>query len=147
MKIILHITLLFITSFNLYADRSQTITFHNEIENNFRGSGVAINFKAWNRNSLPVTYGGFSLSTLKSDIALERNDRNQIYPFYGFIGSSLNYPISPFIELGMDIGDAILDKSSDGEIIEVDIYYSAGITITFNKVFDVSFYHKTYNLY
>ena len=147
MKIILHITLLFIISFNLYADKSQTITLHNEIDNDFRGSGISINFKAYNRNSLPIIYGGFSLNTLKSDIALETNDRNQIYPFYGFIGSSLNYPISPFIELGLDIGDAILDKSSDGEILEVDIYYTAGITITFDKAFDISLYHKTYNLY
>jgi|GEM_PF-6162915 len=147
MKKILLTTLLFILSHNLYAEQSQTIKLHNEIEDEIRGSGISINFKSWNRNSLPIIYGGFSISTLKANVPLENDARDQIYPIYGFIGSSLNYPISPFIELGLDIGDIIEDKSREGDIFEVDIYYSMGVTITFDKAFDISFYHKTYNLY
>ena len=92
-------------------------------------------------------YGGFSLNTLKANVPLKSNTRDEIYPAYGFIGSSLNFPVSPFIELGMDIGDLIDDKLSEGDLLEVDIYYSMGATITFEKAFDISLYHKTYNLY
>ena len=147
MKHILKFIILFLTSLNLYAQNAETIRVHNEIKEEHRGSGVSITFREWKRTILPITYGGFSFNTLKSNQPLEKDDRNRIYPIYGFMGMTLNYPISPFIELGVDIGDAFEDKVFEGDFLDVDIYYSIGLTFTYKKLFDLSLYHKTYDLY
>ncbi len=147
MKNISNFIILCLVSFNAYATQAESIRVNNEIKDEHRGAGISIVFKQWNRNSLPVTYGGLSINTLKSNFPLEKENRNQIYPVYVFMGITLNYPISPFLELGMDLGDALEDKIFEGDFLEVDIYYSYGLTITYKKAFDLSLYHKTYDLY
>ena len=147
MKKIFSFIAIFIINFNVYAEESTSIKFNNEIRDEHRGSGISITARQWNRNSLPVTYGGVSINTLKSNLSLEKENRNQIYPVYGFIGVTLNYPVAPFLELGIDLGDALEDKIFEGDSLDVDMYYSIGLTFTYKKAFDVSLYHKTYDLY
>jgi len=134
-------------SLNAHAQQGETIRIHNEILDEHRGNGVSVTFRQRESSALPISYGGFSFNTLKSNLALEKENRQRIYPIYGFAGLTLNYPVSPFIEFGLDLGDAIEDKITEGDIWDIDIYYAAGLTFTYRKDFDFSIYHKTYDLY
>ena len=147
MKIIFNFILLLLLSFNAHSGQSTTVRLNNEIRDAHRSSGIAVTFKEWKNESSAVMSYGISANTLKSNLDLESSGRNRIYPVYMFIGASLNYPISPFIELGADLGDLIADKAFEGDGTDVDAYYSLGMTFTYKKKIDVSLYYKIYDLY
>ena len=82
---------------------------------------------------------GFSFNYMSSDIPLEKADRREIFPVYGFLNFAAKMPVSPYVGFGIDIGDLLLDKADEGEIPEVDIYYLIGLRTQFNKLFKHTF--------
>ena len=147
MKKIFLISFAFITSFFtqvVMADAAMRI--NKDAEDQHESIGVAISLSEKPKNSpLQLTYG-VSFNTIKSNLALEKAGRNQIYPVYGFANLSFKYAVSPYIELGIDIGDALTDKAFEGDGSDVDVYYSFGIEVRVQKTIGVAFYHKTYDL-
>jgi len=113
--------------------------------NDFNDKETAIAFVIRDRRTSTET--GISISEITSDKSLERANRHNIYPVYAFASIFLDAPISPFLELGVDLGDLLIDKLDEGHALDTDIYYSAGLKIKFNKQFYLTVYAKTYELY
>lgn len=70
-----------------------------------------------------LRYLGVSANTVRYNMALDSANRNEIYPVYVFAGWSINYPVSPFAEFGIDLGVALLDKVFEGDGQDVDVYF------------------------
>ena len=113
--------------------------------NNFEDHASGIAFIA--RNKKTSTETGISISKITSNKPLESANRHDIYPVYGFANIFFEGPISPFLELGIDLGDFLLDKANEGHAFDSDIYYSAGLKIKFSEQFYLAVYAKTYELY
>jgi len=113
----------------------------NDFEDKTTGVAFTIKHKTHNAET------GISLNKISSDQPLENSNRYTIYPVYIFSNIHMNTPITPFLELGIDMGDLLFDKVDEGETFDTDIYYSAGIKIYFSKQFYLTIYAKTYELY
>jgi len=90
-------------------------------------------------------YWGLSFSGVQSDESLAPNNRSEIIAYNIILGYRANYFISPYAELGVDLGDLFIDTIISGESEEVDITGSIGLV--FNaKVVDVYLYYKSYSI-
>ena len=126
---------------------STSISLNNDTSGEHHATGVAFIFDESETGTSYLKSLGISANTIRSNLALESADRHRIFPVYIFINFSLKHSISPFVEFGVDLGDALLDKVFDGDGKDVDIYYSLGIRIKIKKTIGLSFYRKTYDLY
>ncbi len=149
MKLILNsITLFLLTAISFQAHPANLRT-NSETEGDHKAVGVSFarsDTDLGSTSPLLLSYG-ISLNVIESTIPLERYNRNEIYPVYLFSNIAIDYPVSPFLEFGIDLGDFIWDKLTDGDASDVDLYYSYGLTLTIEKSVSISFYHKTYDLY
>jgi len=125
---------------------SYSIKINKDSEDQHQSFGVGITISEIPKKSPLLLSYGVSINTIKSNLALESAERNQIYPVYIFANVSLKYAISPYLEFGVDIGDALIDDVFKGDGAEVDIYYSLGIEVRIEKTIGIAFYHKTYDL-
>ena len=73
-------------------------------------------------------------------------NRTYINPVYLFANFSINYPLSPFIELGIDLGDKLINDIFDGNNRDIDFYYSFGLSLNIDKRLSVAAYYKYYDI-
>lgn len=90
---------------------------------------------------------GISASRIKSDKPLVPSGRKIIHPFYVFATFKLNTAITPFAEIGLDLGEIILNEIADEAVEDVDGYYAYGLKTSFNDVVNFAIYRKSYDLY
>ncbi len=149
MKLILNSIIVFLFSTISFQACAANLRTNSETEGEHRAAGVSfVQSDADLNNTAPLSLSyGISLNVIESTIPLERYDRNEIYPVYLFSNIAIDYPVSPFFEFGVDLGDLIWDKLTDGDASDVDIYYSYGLMLTIEQSVSISFYHKTYDLY
>jgi hypothetical protein len=137
-------TILFCYSSSAFSKQYTYFRINHELnDSEDKATGIAYVLK----ESKSTTEAGISINKISSDKSLESNNRNSIYPVYGFANISLNTPITPFIEFGIDLGDFFFDKINEGDALETDIYYSAGIKFKFHKQLYLTIYAKAYELY
>lgn len=96
-----------------------------------------------------TTYGGLSFSYIESSEVIQYGNRDTIYPLYFFLGLKAPWRIAPYVEVGFDLGDKLLDaifndNEEDDEDL-VDYYYSGGITASVTSKISISLYAKKYH--
>jgi len=128
-----------------------SVSLHHEQRDGNRASGVS--FTAYNRGlSL-----GISANRITSNQPLELQDRTTIYPVYAFASLAFRMPVTPYVEWGIDLGDYLLNESSnessknhDGDkprLDNVDVYGAIGIKTSMRRTpIDFSIYVKNYRL-
>ena len=93
-------------------------------------------------------YGGLSLNYIDADTVIQYNNRKTIYPLFLFMGLTYPAEISPFIEGGLDLPEAIFDEMFDNDeensIDLTDYYVSGGLNFSLNERFSISVYAKKY---
>lgn len=93
-------------------------------------------------------YGGLSLNYVKSSIVIQRSNRKTINPVYLFMGIKAPWKVSPYIEAGIDLPEALiddlLDNNEDNGGAQADYYFSAGLIFPVNKTLSISLYAKKY---
>jgi len=92
-------------------------------------------------------YGGLSLNHISSDVVIQIDNRKTINPLYFFIGLKYTSKVSPFIEAGIDLPEALIDEIFDNEDNAIDLtdyYLSSGLNFSINKKFGISVYAKKY---
>ena len=88
---------------------------------------------------------GISANEIESEKNLAAYGRKEINAWYMFVRFSGNYTLTPFLEAGFDMGDALLEdlaNDSKNNDSAVDYYFSLGATYKINKQFGVSVYQK-----
>lgn len=150
----LYAILFILLSFNAhaYGTTHLRVNYDTSTTHNARGIAAVFDVGSPPAGSLLVSLG-LSANRIKSGLALASGGRNSITPVY-FLGKfSLNNKISPFVELGFDLGDAMIDSfidaisnNSDDNDNTIDTYFSLGLDFRINKQMDVSLYHKKYNI-
>lgn len=142
MKSTSNLILAILVTFFSYGAQSSSLRLNNESADAHHASGIALTVSEYDD-----LYLGISANIIRSNLALESANRNKIYPVYVFMGLSANYPISPFGEFGLDLGDALLDKIFEGDGQDIDVYFSFGLRLAIKKTIELSVYHKVYDLY
>ena len=130
------------------ATKGGYLAVHHEQRDDNRASGIS--FTAYDKG-----IGlGISANKITSSKPLELDNRDTLYPVYAFAKLSLPTPISPYLEVGIDLGDYLLyeigkeaetntntEKSAD----PIDIYYAVGIKTSMRRApIDFSLYLKSY---
>lgn len=153
MKLYIKAILIFSLSCSAYAEESHTFSLNYDSSDAHSAYGIAFLADTGNPKpkSLIVSFG-LSINELESDLDLAADGRKVIYPVY-FVGKlSMNYTISPFIEFGFDLGDAIIENiidsidTNDNDYDSIDTYYSLGLTLRLNKKTALSLYRKFYDI-
>ncbi len=126
------------------------LAVHHEQRDGSRASGIS--FTAYNKG-----FGlGVSANKITSSKPLEIDNRDTLYPVYAFAKLSLPATLSPYVEIGIDLGDylmyeigkdseattnANIEQSSD----PIDIYGAVGIKTSMRRApIDFSLYLKSY---
>ena len=94
-----------------------------------------------------IFYAGFSLNHIASSEVIQHSNRKTIYPIYLVIGFRAPWKISPYIEGGLDLPEAIIDEIFDDEdnsIDQTDYFFSAGLEFSLTDMFSLSLYAKKY---
>ena len=142
MKLTFNLLLTIFLAIYSHAALSSSLRLNSEAADAHHASGIALI-----ESDHDDVYFGISANKIRSNLALESASRNEIYPVYVFMGASFNYPVSPFAEFGVDLGDALLDKMFEGDGQDVDVYFSFGLRFAIKKTIEFSVYHKVYDLY
>ena len=145
MKLNCYLILIFALSCNAYAESSMSVRLNSESDGAREANGVSMKFDVPNPRTFLFS-GGFSVNHISSNLALASSDRNNIYPVYGFAKFALNSQVSPYIEVGIDLGDSILDDLFDSGGRYIDTYFNVGLTLTTQNKIGVSIYHKKYDI-
>jgi hypothetical protein len=98
-----------------------------------------------NKEDYAHSYVGFSFSGVQANKSLAPNDRSNIISYYLNIGYRANYLVSPYVELGLDLGDLFIDTIISGESEQVDVTASIGLVYN-TKLLDVFVYYKHYSI-
>lgn len=136
----------------LAATKGSYVSVHHEQRDGNRASGIS--FTTYNRGMAL----GISANKIISNQPLEMQDRTTIYPVYAFANLALHTPLTPYVEIGIDLGDYLLnelskDSSNDHGSIEaktdnpVDAYGAIGIKTSMRRApIDFAIYVKSYVL-
>ncbi len=143
-----YITIFFCLINNAFAMESdERILIHRESMEN--GSASSIGMYSGNDG---IIYAGLSLNYITSSTVIQYDNRKTIYPLYVFVGVKAPWKLSPYIEAGADLPEAIiedlLDELDDNEnksVSEIDFYYSGGLEFSVTDRFSFSLYAKKYN--
>ena len=138
------IAIYFCCTTSVFSKQYSYFRIHHEI-NDFYDKSTGIAFTIKNKTYNAET--GISINKISSDQPLENSNRHTIYPVYIFSNIHMNTLITPFLEIGIDMGDLLFDKMNEGDAFDTDIYYSAGIKLQFSKQFYLTIYAKSYELY
>ncbi len=95
-----------------------------------------------------IFYGGLSLNYITSSEVIQRNNRKTIYPIYFFAGLKGPWRLSPYIEAGVDLPEAIIDDliNHENEMEDQeDYYYSGGLKYSATDKVSFLLYAKRYN--
>lgn len=94
-------------------------------------------------------YGGLSLNYITSSTVIQRNNRKTIYPIYLFMGIKAPWKVSPYIEAGIDLPEALiddlLDNNEENGGAQADYYFSGGLLFSATKTLSISLYAKQYH--
>lgn len=151
-----YLIMIFFLSSSLHANEQNKAVDHNKTfeQKNYLSilkesleNGSATSLRA---DSGSIAYGGFSLNRIASSKIIQYGDRKTIYPIYVFFGIKAPWRLSPFIELGGDLGEMIIDsifrdEDEENVINTIDYYYSAGLNFSITDKFLLSLYAKKYN--
>lgn len=139
---LLYVTIFFCLINNAYGEESNTrISFLRETMENGSASTLGI-------SSGGIFYAGFSLSYITSSTVIQHNNRTTIYPIYIFAGLRAPWKLSPYIELGGDLPEAIIDdlfQNEENAANEIDYYYSGGLEYSVTDKLSFSLHAKKYN--
>lgn len=135
----------------LAATKGSYVALHHEQRDGNRASGISVT--AYDRG-LAL---GISANKISSDKPLEIRDRTTIYPVYAFARLALQMPIAPYVEIGVDMGDYLLNESANesssnrgeeqNKPYNVDSYGAIGIKTSLRRApVDFAFYIKSYSL-
>ena len=144
MKLILFILFLSLSLFNNVYSAEADFRYFVSAESLENGKATIVGMRAGDE----IFYGGLSLSHIKSTEVIQYDGRKSITPLYLFLGLKANMKISPFIETGMDLPEAIIDDLLNNEEkseAQADYYFSTGIYFEASKTTVVSLYAKKYN--
>lgn len=117
------------------------MSIYNESMDN--GSASSLAFTAGD-----LVYGGISFNHISSTTVIQYGNRKTIVPIYIFMGFRAPWKLSPYIEAGLDLPEAIIDDTINNEedaINMTDYYYSGGLKFSIGSQFSVSLYAKKYN--
>lgn len=92
-------------------------------------------------------YGGLSLNYITSSNVIQHSNRKTIYPIYLIMGFRAPWIISPYIEAGLDLPEALFDElvgDEDNSIDQTDYFYSGGLEFTVTDMLSFSLYAKKY---
>jgi len=95
-----------------------------------------------------VFYGGLSWSYIESSKVIQRDNRKSIHPIFLFMGLRVPMKLSPYIEVGIDLPEALIDNLLDNEeqsAAQADYYLSGGLRYKINKRVSFSLYAKKYH--
>lgn len=93
-------------------------------------------------------YGGLSLNYIESSEVIQHGNRKEIVPIYFFFGLRAPWKLSPYVEAGFDLPEAIIEDTLDHHNTEqdrVDYYYTGGLEYSANERYSVFLYAKRYN--
>lgn len=146
--VLFYITIFICLINNAYGTESNMhISIHGESMEN--GSASSIGLYSGGDG---LFYGGLSLNYITSSTVIQYGNRKTIYPLYVFVGFKAPWKLSPFIEAGADLPEAIiedlldkLDDNEDKSASEIDFYYSGGLEFSVTDRFSFSLYAKKYN--
>ncbi len=96
-----------------------------------------------------AVYGGLSLNYIHSSEIIGFSNRQTIYPVYVFFGLKAPFRFAPYVEVGFDLGDSLIDDLyNNGEDDEslVDYYYAGGFSLSLDSRTSLLFYARKYNL-
>ena len=94
-----------------------------------------------------IFYAGLSLNRIRSSTVIQHDNRKTIYPIYLALGFRAPWKLSPYIEAGFDLPEALFDELGDDEdnsLNQTDYFYSAGLEFSATEMFSVSLYAKQY---
>ena len=136
------ITMIFCLINNAYGMESDTrISILGESMENGSASSLGIYTEG-------IFYAGLSLNYITSSTAIQSSNRKTIYPFYLAVGFRGPWKLSPYIELGADLPELLIDDLFGDEINStnvVDYYYSGGLEYSATDRLSFSLYAKKYN--
>jgi len=95
-----------------------------------------------------IFYAGLSLNYIESSTVIQYSNRKTIYPLYIFMGFRAPWKLSPYIELGADLPEALIEDlfdNKDDALNQIDYYYSAGLELFITDKFSLSLHAKKYN--
>ena len=135
---------LFCLSHHAYAtEPNLRMTVQSETLENGEASSVAMVSDAG------MVYGGLSLNYIHSSEIIGFNNRQTIYPVYVFFGLKAPLMVTPYVEAGFDLGDALIDdlyNNGEDEESLIDYYYAGGLSFSLDHRISLLIYAKKYNL-
>jgi hypothetical protein len=139
--IVFYITMIFCLMNNVNAANFNTrISLFSE--NLETGSALVVGM-----SSEGTYYGGFSLSHIQSSTIIQYNNRKNIYPVYVFVGARAPWKLSPYVELGLDLAELIIDElfhDHTDAVNQIDYYFSVGLEMSVTDSISLSVYAKNY---
>lgn len=93
------------------------------------------------------SYTGISLSHITSSTIIQDSNRRTIDPIYLVAGFKPRWKLAPYIEIGADLPEMIIDEIFNNEDIapsEIDFYYSCGLEYSATDRISFSLYAKKY---
>ena len=132
-------------SFELTAEEFLGMGAIGEQHNESRVSGVAFMGDVCDDWFYPCRVG-VSFNRIDAGFPVEVDNREVVYPVFTFFNFQANYIVSPFFEVGIDIGDAFVSQALDWSEYPVNSYVSLGVALKPSKEIELSAYVKRYNL-
>ncbi len=147
MKFISFIALLFIVNTIVLADSSIRTVSHfggfYENSNSCESYGVdaLINTDSYG----VVAYLGVSLNNIKTDKVIDGDNQTDVNTAFFFGGVKATLPISPYLELGKDLGESFINDVISADLENTDYYLSLGLTTSQKYNLGASIYYKLYS--
>ncbi len=95
-----------------------------------------------------ILYTGLSLSHIESSNVIQYDNRKTIHPIYFFVGLKAPTKLSPFLEAGIDLPEALIDDLLNNEEeseSQADYYFSTGLVLAATDKVSFSVFAKKYH--
>lgn len=104
------------------------------------GVDVLIN----SNSSTAAVYIGVNINNVTATQAIADDEKSDTQTAFVFAGVKLNLPISPYLELGKDLGDSLINDIIPADVNVMDNYITVGLTTSQKFPVGASVYYKYY---
>ncbi|MDX3773314.1 hypothetical protein QE250_04230 [Chromatiaceae bacterium AAb-1] len=109
------------------------------------GSGASLAWQFISRNDVSVETG-FSYQRLRLRQTPQRYAGSAVNPLFAYLRIGLDWPVSPYLQGGVDIGDSLLHWVGDNERYCCTSHLQAGIAVKLHANLRLDLYGSWYNV-
>jgi len=91
-----------------------------------------------------AVYFGVSINNIKADKVIDSDNKTDMDTAFFFGGVKTTLPISPYLELGKDLGKSFINDVISADLDNTDYYLALGLTTSQKYNLGASIYYKFY---